>query len=165
VKQASRYETVNAVLGLALIGFLFAPWSRIPCGWTCYAPGDSSRGGILNLVSTFTGPGEVSAWDAHTVLAAVLAVYGLALVTQRFILATTTSPAAGLAWNVSLVWTGMALSIWTLVVVLDGAERWGAIAALATVMGAVLVGWLGIADERIDRARAAGVPESPIPAP
>jgi hypothetical protein len=156
MKQASRYETVNAVLGLVLIGLLFAPWQEY-CGWTCYASADV--GGRPGVTSTASG------WDNHTSLAIVLAAFGAGLVAQRFALARTRSPATGLAWNVGLTWTGIALSIWLFVDVLDGAQQWGAIAALATVMGAVLVGWLGFADERVDRARAAGVPESPIPAP
>jgi hypothetical protein len=157
MRQASRYESLVAVFGLALVALTFAPWEQ---------PLMISRpmtGGYEGTVTYL--PNAVSGWDSHSLTAGIVGLFGLACLAQWVWLRTSESPAVGLAWSVSLVWIGAAVAIWLLVVVLGGADQWGAVAALATVVGIVVVGWLGFADERVDRAPAVDIPEQPIPLP
>lgn len=156
MRQASRYETINAVLGLVLVALTWAPWELVLEG--AYF----NRSVTAPVLAGFVGA-EGSGWDSHSLTAIIVAVFGFACLAQWVWLRTSESPAVGLAWAVTLEWAGAAVAIWLLVVVLGGADQWGAVASLATVAGILVVGWLGFADERVDRAAPVDVPQQPIP--
>lgn len=161
MRQATWFERVVAILGVALIGLLWAPWYTLTyAGWTTYAPGPGK--GFVN-VDTLSG------WDSGTVTSILVAAVGALCIAQLVALWSSRSPATGLAWNVGVTWASLILTVWLLVRVIwppdDALRDWGVWTSLIASGGILVTSWLGMQDERTAKAPARDVPIRPIPPP
>jgi len=166
MSQATWFERVVALLGVALIGLLWAPWfagglegayfSRSVVGSSTYSWSPTNLGGDLS-----------SGWNTGTVTSIVVAVVGVLCVAQLVALWRERSPAVGLAWNVGIVWAAIVLVAWLLVRVIwppdDALRDWGVWTSLIVAIGILVTSWLGMQDERTAKARPREVSIRPIP--
>lgn len=167
VVQASRWEWIVAILGLVLLGLLFAPWYAVD--WSANPPKVTGPDGVEYQVGFFyTGDPDFSGWATGTVTSIVVAAFSAACLAQALVLRAVRSPAVGAAWNVAVEWAAIvtvlwigARAIWPPDALL--APAWGLWASLGVAVAILIVNWLGMRDERDDPALAPPVPVRPIP--
>jgi len=165
--QATWFERVVALLGVALIGLLWAPWyvTGIEAAYFNDSVGKPAYAGIY---ANFGGEAP-SGWNTGTITSIVVAVVGVLCVAQLIALWRERSPAVGLAWNVGIVWAAIVLVAWLLVRVIwppnDVWRDWGVWTSLIVALGILVTSWLGMQDERTAKARPREVPIRPIPPP
>ena len=159
--QATWFERVVALLGVALIGLLWAPWYF---GGAEAAYFNRSPEPSYSFVA-----GQLNGWDSGSITSVLVAVVGVLCVAQLVALWRERSPAVGLAWNVGIVWAAIVLVAWLLVRVIwppdDALRDWGVWTSLIVALGILVTSWLGMQDERTAKARPREVPIRPIPPP
>jgi hypothetical protein len=161
MSQATWFERVVALLGVALIGLLWAPWYYGGMEGAYF-----NRSPEPSYVATIGG---ASGWNTGTVTSIVVACVGALCVAQLVALWRERSPAIGLAWNVGVTWAALILVVWLLVRVVwppdDALRDWGVWTSLIVAGGILVTSWLGMQDERTAKARPRDVPIRPIPPP
>ena len=165
--QATWFERVVALLGVALIGLLWAPWffGGIEAAYFNDSADHAAYAGMYANV----GGEPPSGWNTGTVTSIVVATVGVLCIAQLIALWRERSPAVGLAWNVGIVWAAIVLVAWLLVRVIwppdDAFRDWGVWTSLIVALGILVTSWLGMQDERTAKARPREVPIRPIPPP
>jgi hypothetical protein len=161
-------DLLAGAAGVALLVVEFLPWygvrgvpSTVPQGSngsTLYAP----------LLSTFTGGGEPTAWQAFTLVDILLALCALVAVALVVVTATARGPAKPVAFAVLTTLAGLLatlLALFRLLVPPKGFYelRYGVWLGFAAALLILVGGFLAMKDDRTPGAAPPDLPRRPVP--